>query len=196
MKAIGHSCRQSAPGLAAATLVLCASALSPLSAAPQPAPRGRPAQEAEDMKEAVQLLMISSMKKALALTRSQEEEVIPKVQQVFAERERYARDRRDALRQIQGKLTAESAPEKEVLSVVRRLDDLERSHQEQELQLRGQIDRLLNVRQQAQIRVFVPRFRREMQRRIEDARKLVPTPPPAPPEAPSEDDLDLGEEEY
>lgn len=195
VKAIGHFCKPLAPGLAAATLVLCASALSLLSAAPQPAPRGRPVQESEEMKEAVQVLMISSMKKALALTHSQEAEVIPKVQQVFAERERYARDRRDALRQIQAKLAAESAPEKEVLSVVRRLDDLERGHQEQELQLRSEIDRLLNTRQQAQIRIFVPRFRREMQRRIEDARKLTPRPP-APPEAPSEDDPDLGEEEY
>ena len=194
---IGRIRKQIAPLGAGATLVLCASALSLLWAAPQPAPRaGAVAREAEDMKEAVQLLMISSMKKALALTRSQEEEVIPKVQQVFAQRERYARDRRDALRQIQTKLAVESVSDKEVLSVVRRLDDLERSHQEQELQLRSEIDRLLNTRQQAQIRVFVPRFRREMQRRIEDARKLVPTPPPTPPVPPAEEEWDLGEEEY
>lgn len=196
MKSIGRIRKPLAPGMAAAILVLCAAAFSLPLAAPQPAPRAGAAREAEDMKEAVQLLMISSMKKALALTRNQEEEVIPKVQQVFAERERYARDRRDALRQIQTKLAAESVSDKEVQSVVRRLDDLERSHQEQEVQLRSEIDRLLNTRQQAQIRVFVPRFRREMQRRIEDARKLVPTPPPAPPAPSGEEEWDLGEEEY
>ena len=194
MNPIGRIRKLLAPGMAAATLVLCASELSRLSAGPQPAPRAGVAREAEDVKEAVQVLMISSMKKALALTRSQEEEVIPKVQQVFAERERYARDRRDALRQIQTKLAVESASDKEVQNVVRRLDDLERSHQEQELQLRSEIDRLLNARQQAQIRVFVPRFRREMQQRIEDARKRIPPPPPPAP--PAEEDWDLGEEEY
>jgi Spy/CpxP family protein refolding chaperone len=179
-----------------ATMLLVCASLSWASAAPQPAPRQAPAgREAGDMKETIQLLMIASMKKELALTRSQEDEVIPKVQKVFAERERYARDRRDALRQIQTKLTLESVPEKDVLSVVRRLDDLERTHRDQELQLRIEIDKALNPRQQAQIRVFVPRFRREMQRRIEEARRLraTPQPPPAPP---AEEELDLGEEEY
>ena len=194
MKAIGRILGVRSHPVSAAALV-CVAALSAAEAAPQPTPRAPAVREAEEVKETIQVLMISSMKKALALTRNQEEEVIPKVQQIFAERERYARARRDALRQIQTKLTLESPPEKEVLFVVRRLDDLERTHRDQEVQLRTDLDKLLNARQQAEIRVFVPRFRREMQRRIEEARRLraVPQPPPAPA---VEEDWDLGEEEY
>ena len=194
MNAIGPIRKQLATGVAAVTLLWCAAALSRSSAAPQPAPRGPAVRESAEVKEAIQSLMIASMKKALALTQAQEEEVIPKVQEVFAERERYAQDRRDALRQIQVKLRLEAAPEREVLSVVRRLDEVERTHRDQELQLRTEIDKLLNARQQAEMRVFVPRFRREMQRRIEDARRMTTPQPPPPPAA--EDDSDPGEEEY
>ncbi|MCI0568379.1 MAG: hypothetical protein L0Z52_09355 [Acidobacteria bacterium] len=146
------------------------------------------------MRESLQNLMIASMKKALELTRDQQVEVIPQVEQVFEERERYARQRREALHLLQAKLLEESVPEKDYRDQVIRLDDLERAHHDRELRLRAEIDRSLNPRQRAQLRVFVPRFRREMQMRIDEARTAQPRrnapPRPAPPPNPQEWDTD------
>jgi predicted nucleic acid-binding Zn-ribbon protein len=149
-----------------------------------------------DMREALQVLMVVSMKKALQLTRDQEREVVPKVQRVFDERERYTRVRRDAMRDLQQKLAEESLPEKTYLDVVNRLDDLEKAHRDLEIRLRVEIDRSLNARQQAQMRIFVPRFRRQLQMRIEEARRMRPphelavprAVPPAPEEGPDSED--------
>jgi predicted nucleic acid-binding Zn-ribbon protein len=149
------------------------------------------------MRETLQVLMVASMKRALQLTGEQEREVVPKVQRVFDERERYARVRRDAMRDLQQKLAEESLPEKAYLDVVSHLDDLEKAHRELELHLRAEIDRSLNARQQAQMRVFVPRFRRQLQLRIEEARRARPKapPPPAVPWVP-EDSGDADDEEF
>ena len=169
-------------------------------AAPTQAPRAQhDSQEVADMRETLQVLMVSSMKRALQLTREQEREVVPKVQRVFDERERYARVRRDAMRDLQQKLVEESLPEKAYLDVVSRLDDLEKVHRELELHLRAEIDRSLNARQQAQMRVFVPRFRRQLQLRIEEARRArSPREAPIPPPVPwvPEDSGDTDDEEF
>ena len=167
---------------------LLAMALTPLIAAPSPAPPSpRSPADVNEVRESLQNLMIASMKKALDLTRDQQVEVIPQVEQVFEERERYALQRREALRLLQAKLLEESVPEKDYRDQVTHLDDLERAHRDRELRLRAEIDRSLNPRQRAQLRVFVPRFRREMQMRIDEARSVqprraVPPRPAAPPE--------------
>ena len=137
--------------------------------APRPAP---PPREGEEVGETIQVLMILSMKKALELTREQEMEVIPKVQRIFEERERFTRQHQDALRRVEVKLMEESVPEQEFRDVVLRLDQLERQHRELEVRLRSEIDRSLNSRQQAGLRLFVPQFRRLMQSQIDEARRL------------------------
>jgi hypothetical protein len=152
----------------------------------------------EEMRETLQVLMVVSMKRALQLTRDQEREVVPKVQQVFDERERYARVRRDAMRDLQQKVAEESLQEKGYREVVNRIDNLERVHRDLEIRLRAEIDRSLNARQQAQMRIFVPHFRRQLQMRIEEARRVRPphaapreSSPPIPEEA-----LDPDDEEF
>jgi len=122
--------------------------------------------------ETIQVLMILSMKKALELTREQEMEVIPKIQRIFEEKERFTRQHRDALRRVEVKLTEESVPEQEFRDVVLRLDQLEKQHRELEARLRSEIDRSLSTRQQAGLRLFVPQFRRQMEIQIDEARRL------------------------
>ena len=171
----------------------------PVFAAPAQAPRAQnDSQEVANMRETLQVLMVASMKRALQLTGEQEREVVPKVQRVFDERERYARVRRDAMRDLQQKLAEESFPEKAYLDVVSHLDDLEKAHRELELHLRAEIDRSLNARQQAQMRVFVPRFRRQLQLRIEEARRSRPHVAPTPPAVPwvPDDTGDADDEEF
>lgn len=158
-----------------------------LSAAPGPAPRpSPPARVGDEVKETLQVLMIVSMKKALDLTRDQEMQVVPKVQQIFEERERFAREHQDALRRMQIRLMEEAIPAQEFRRVVVQLDQMERDYRDKEFRLRTDIDRSLSARQQAQLRIFVPRFRRQMQVQIDEARRLQERrfrlqPPPVPP---------------
>jgi len=154
-------------------LFLLLALAGPLMAASGQAPRPvSPPQEGDDVGETIQVLMIVSMKKALGLTREQELEVIPKVQRIFEERERFTRQHRDALRRMELKLMEESVPEQEFREVVLRLDQLEKQHRELEVRVRSEIDRSLNTRQQAELRLFVPQFRRQMQDQIDEARRL------------------------
>ena len=191
---------QGIPALMAAVLWMAwGGALALAQPAPNPPPTPSPsASDVKEARESLQNLMIASMKKALELTHDQEIQIIPRVEQVFVEREKYARQRRDVLRTLQVKLLEESVPDKDYRESVTRLDDLERSHRELELRLKAEIDRSLNPRQRAQLRVFVPRFRRDMQMRIDEAKKnahpqprMTPAPPPPPP-----DDWDAEDEEF
>jgi Spy/CpxP family protein refolding chaperone len=152
-------------------LTLAAPLMAVPGGAPKPVP---PPAENDDLGETIQVLMIVSMKRALELTREQEMEVIPKIQRILEERERFARQHQDALRRMEVKLMEESVPEQEFRNVVLRLDQIERQYRELELRLRGEIDRSLNPRQQAELRLFVPQFRRQMQSQIDEARRLNP----------------------
>ena len=180
-------------------MLLLATVLTPIMAAPnQTPPPAPPSGEVNEVRESLQNLMIASMRKALDLTRDQQVEVIPRVEQVFEERERYARQRREALRMLQAKLLEEAVSEKDFRDQVSRLDELERSHRDLELRLRADIDRSLNPRQRAQLRVFVPRFRMEMQMRIDEARSAHPRrmEPPRPAAPPSPEEWDSDDEEF
>jgi hypothetical protein len=176
-------------------LLLIASLATPLMAGP--APRSAPpARRGDDVRETLQVLMIVSMKKALELTREQELEVVPRMQQILEERERFARERMDAMRRVQVKLAEESVPDQEFRSVVMRLDQLEKQYRDQEGRLRVEIDRALSARQQAELRLFVPRFRRQMEAQIEAARSLQNSAPrrATPPAAAEEENFSDDEE--
>ena len=178
--------------------LLVAGLVTPLLSAPATRPRPpRPPGDDGDVRETLQVLMIVSMKKALGLTQDQEMAVIPRIQQVFEGREAYTRQRRHALEMLQSKLMEESIPEREYREAVIRLDDLERAHDDLELRLRGEIDQSLNPRQRAQMRIFVPRFRQQMQMRIDEARRLQARPMDRTRQAPAvEGDWDTGDEEF
>jgi hypothetical protein len=166
-------------GLLAAVAALALTA--PAAAAPRP--RGTPPPPREDVRETIQVLMIVSMKQALDLSQEQELVVVPRVQELFTERERFSRERREALGRLQRQVQLETIPDEALHELVLHLDELEIEHRNLEAKLRREIDRSLNPRQQAQLRIFVPNFRAEMRRRIDQARALRETPrrPPAPP---------------
>lgn len=179
-------------------ILLIAGMASPLLSGSIDSPQPPPPRDPGEVRETIQILMISSMKKALELTRDQEKEVVPRVEQVFEEREKYAMQRREALQVLQARLAADSVPEKDYREGVSRLDDLERAHRDLELRLKLEIDRSLNARQRAQLRVFVPRFRKQMQMRIDEARRLRAQFPVAPTPAlpPRAEDDDQDDEEF
>ena len=168
-----------------ATALLLATALAaPPIAQEKERRRGPEVRGKDDIRETIQVLMLVSMKKSLELTRDQEMEVVPRVQQLLDERERFARERRAALRRLQIKILEEAPEDREFRRAVAQLDQMENAHHELEARLRSDIDQSLNARQQAELRLFVPRFRQEMMRRIDQARRVqerraptAPTPP-------------------
>jgi len=146
--------------------------------------RGRRAPGDEDLRETIKVLMIVRMKQELRLSREQELELVPRVQKMFEVRQSFARQQRKALRRLRRHLMEEAVPAAKVRESVLRLDEIEKKQQSSELALRADIDRVLKPRQQARFRLFIPEFRRQMQRRIDQAWRLqeerVPAPPPAP----------------
>ncbi|HEV8335371.1 MAG TPA: hypothetical protein VGR67_03045 [Candidatus Polarisedimenticolia bacterium] len=174
--------------------MLGAVTVAPLLGAPAPSPRPAPPAENDELRGTLQVLMIVSMKKALELSPEQEMQVVPKVRQIFDERESFARQRRNVMHRMQVKLGEDSVPEQEFRTGVVRLEEIERQHREMESRLRNEIDRSLSPRQQAELRLFVPRFRQQMQMHIDEARRLHERrqPSPAPPAL---EDHDASEDE-
>jgi hypothetical protein len=177
--------RAFAAGLTGILLALCLT--GPGLAAPPPDPPEPPAPpDPEDLRASIEALMLASMKKALDLTRDQELLVGPMVQKLLEERERFARTQRQALREVQVKLRRPEIPAGDFRTLVARLDQLEREHRDHEARLRQEIDRSLSPRQQVQLRLFVPRFSRELMTRIQEARRLQALrPAPAVPRLPT-----------
>jgi hypothetical protein len=148
----------------------------------------------DDIQETIQGMMLASMKKSLELTRDQEMEVVPRVQQLLDERERFSRERRAALRRLQIKILEEAPEDREFRGAVAQLDQMEKAHHDLEARLRSDIDQTLNARQQAELRLFVPRFRQEMMRRIEQARRVQERRAPVAPLPPA--DWVLGDDDF
>jgi len=170
----------------ATALILATALAAPAIAQQKERRQGSAVRGDDDIRDTIQVLMLASMKKSLELTQDQEMEVVPRVQHLLDERERFARERRVALRRLQIKILEEAPEEREFRGAVAQLDQMEKAHHELEARLRSDIDQSLSARQQAELRLFVPRFRQEMMRRIEQARRVqerrspaAPTPPAA-----------------
>lgn len=178
----------------ATALILAAVLAVPSIAQEKERRRGPEVRGEDEVRKTIQALMLVSMKKSLELTRDQEKEVVPRVQQLLDERERFARERRTALRRLQIKILEEAPEDREFRGAVAQLDQMEKAHHELEARLRSDIDQSLNPRQQAELRLFVPRFRQEMMRRIDQARRVEERRAPVPATPPV--DLDFGDDDF
>lgn len=181
-------------GTVATALFLATVLAAPPIAQEKERRRGTEVRGEDHVRETIQALMLVSMKKSLELSRDQEREVVPRVQQLLDERERFARERRTALRRLQIKILEEAPEDREFRGAVAQLDQMEKAHHELEARLRSDIDQSLNARQQAELRLFVPRFRQEMMRRIDQARRFEERRAPVAPTPPA--DLVLGDDDF
>src|SRR2546422_9804022 len=178
----------------ATALILATTLAAPAIAQQKERRQGSAVRGDDDIRDTIQVLMLASMKKSLELTQDQEMEVVPRVQHLLDERERFARERRVALRRLQIKILEEAPEEREFRGAVAQLDQMEKAHHELEARLRSDIDQSLSARQQAELRLFVPRFRQQMMRRIEQARRVQERRSPValtPPAALVSDDDDF-----
>ena len=168
-----------APGvvIAPAILVLIGIAWLPAGASEAdrfqgPPPDGpgmaRPAAEEEDgdLVETLEIYMIAKMKRALELSREQEEKIVPLVQSLSEARRKHNHERRLAMMTLRPLVEDPASREEEIRRALARLDQSVSAFREEEARTQQQIRAALTPRQQAQFIFFQERFRHEMQERL------------------------------
>ena len=138
---------------------------------PQEEPRpGQPPFD-EELAETIQDLMLRRLETQLELSDEQKETVLPLVRELTELRRTHNQSRREGLRTV-GVMAQDAAVDEESLS--RRLDAFyqeQEAFRDQEMGLAKKIRSHLDPRQQARLLQFEERFRNEMRRRFEDARR-------------------------
>jgi len=171
---------------------------------PEP-PGGRPGPDGlrydEEMRAAMEQVMLVRLKKVLRLGPEQESRVMPRVLRLLDSRRDFASRRRVSVSHLKSLLIDESAAESEIEKGLRDVRTIEEDFREQEKALRRDIDRDLSPAQQARMYLFEDQFRRSMQRRLQEARdrRRDGLPPRADtgrrPGKPAADDDDLLDQE-
>ena len=133
---------------------------------------------AEEVRQAMEQMVIARMRVALHLTQDQEATVVPRVQELLVARRDHAAKRRDSMARLRSLLLDGTAGDQEIGRALRDLRALEDDFRGREEGLRDSIDRGLTPRQQARMVFFEARLRRVMQRRIQEALGGAPGPGP------------------
>jgi Spy/CpxP family protein refolding chaperone len=162
-------------GLAAAltmTLALAAVAIQPAMAGIND---GLPPQEEspreDEIRETIEIYMLAKMKRALALSRGQEEQMVPLVQALSETRREFAHQRRIAVGQLRALTRDPEAEDEEFKKVLARMHESERVFHDSEGQAHKAIQSILTPRQQARFMFFQERFQSDMQRRLRRMRE-------------------------
>lgn len=165
------------------------------------APGGRPgrsggpadARADEEMREAIEQVMLTRLKKVLEMTPEQEQRVMPRVEKLQQARRGFHDDRRVAVSHLRALMIDETARPEDLDKALKEVRTLESSFRHREEAMRAEIDRELEPRQRAKLYFFEDKFRRQMQRRLHDS--LLARPGGGPdrgpgPEAPPPDSDD------
>ena len=157
----------------AACLVLLA--LTSVGAA---GPEGRPPgsrrppagpERPEEMRRAMDQMVIARLSQALHLTEAQEAVAIPRFEELMQARREHAAARRSALGRLRALLVDETASDQEIDKALREVRAGEEDFRRREGQLRSALDDGLTGRQQARLVFFEERLHRVMQRRLREA---------------------------
>jgi hypothetical protein len=167
------------------------------------APAGRPGRGPgscdpradEEMREAIEQVMLVRLKKVLAMTPEQEQRVMPRVEKLQEARRGFHDQRRAAVSHLRALMLDETARPDDLDKALKEVRSLEASFRHKEESMRAEIDQELDSRQRARLYFFEDHFRRQMQRRLHDSLLAGPggAPPGGPargpaPDAPSPDD--------
>jgi hypothetical protein len=123
----------------------------------------------EEIREAMEALLIVRLKRVLSLSAGQEERVVPRVRELLEARREHAARRREAARRLRALAGDETSDDAEIERRLRDLRALEHEDRERDERLRGAIGAELTPRQHARWLFFEERFRRLMQRRVREA---------------------------
>ncbi len=162
-------------GRAAAAACVGLFALVTVAAAgPEDRPRGSRRtpggpERPEEMRRAMEQMVIARMTEALHLTEGQEAAVIPRFEELMQARRDHAEKRRAASMRLRSLLLDETASDQEMEAALKEIRAIEESFRRREGDLRSALDEGLTQRQQARLVFFEERIRRVMQRRLQDA---------------------------
>ena len=183
-------------------LLLGALVLAP--AAPARAQEGRPGPRQmlpggrarpEEMRRAIQEVVIARMREALHLTEEQEARVVPRFSELMQTRTDHAMKRRAAMARLRSLLLDGTAGDQEIARAIKDVRTIDEDYLHREGELRGAIDASLTPRQQGRLVFFEGRIRRVVQRRMQEAMGAGPRrgmmAPGRRPQPPPGDGLDL-----
>jgi hypothetical protein len=123
-----------------------------------------------ELRRAMQEYFHNQLRMELALSDEQIAEIAPKLERIEQARVEARRERVATVRQLQRGLR-EGGADDELQSLLDRLDRIEVDQREAERVVMKEIDEQLTVRQRVKFRFFIQRFRRELQRRVEQLRR-------------------------
>jgi hypothetical protein len=110
------------------------------------------------------------LRQELQLSDEKMAEILPYVDELERLREDFNRERGATVRSLQRGLR-EGASDIELTEQLESLERIEERHRTGEREIRTRIDAQLTARQRVQFRFFTERFRRELQRRIQQMRE-------------------------
>src|SRR3989442_6842398 len=130
-----------------------------------PGPRARP----EEVRRAVQEVVIARMREALHLTEEQEARVVPRFTELMQTRTDHAMKRRAAMARLRSLLLDGTAGDQEIATAIKDVRAIDEDYLHREGELRGDIDASLTPRQQGRLVFFEGRIRRVVHRRMQEA---------------------------
>jgi len=137
-----------------------------------------PDDEGDDLVETVEIYMIAKMKRALDLSREQEEKIVPLVQELGEARRSMNRTRRLTMMKLRPLVEETKTPDAEYTKILDDLRTSEAAFRDTEEKAHKEIASVLSPRQQAQFLLFQEQFQREMQQRLNRIRGMRGQGPP------------------
>jgi site-specific DNA-cytosine methylase len=167
--------------------------VSPAGAQGRPAPRpaAGPGGD-EEMRAALEQVMLVRLKRTLELTPDQEGRVTPRIEALLAARRQFAPQRRVAVAHLKAVMTDPAASDAEIQKALKGVHEMDDAFRQQEQGLKHDVDRELTPRQQARLYFFEEHFRRAMQRRMMEAMQQRGAPGRQQPPGPAADQDDDG----
>ena len=140
----------------------------------QPGGPGGPGEEirADELRETIEIYMLSRMKIELELTAAQEQEVVPLVQELSAARQAHRQERRLSLLRLRPLVEDPATDDAAITAELERMRQGERSFREAEEAAMARIREVLTPRQEGRFALFLERFMQDMQRRLRQMRRL------------------------
>jgi Spy/CpxP family protein refolding chaperone len=135
---------------------------------PQPPPEAAP--EGEELRRAIRNHFTNGLRAELGLTDEQAEALRPLIDEIENSRAQVRRDRGATVRSLNRGLR-QGASDDELQGLLDRLESIDEEQRAFEKSVQTRIDRHLTVRQRVQFRFFAERFRRKLERRIEDLQR-------------------------
>jgi hypothetical protein len=150
-------------------VLLLLPAASALGQEGPPTPPGE-GPEGQELRQAIRQHFSNRLRAELGLTDEQTEALRPLIDEIERSRAQSRREKAATSRSLQRGLQ-EGASDSELQELLERLDTIEDEQRAFERSVQARIDQHLTVRQRVQFRFFAERFRRGLERRIDEFRR-------------------------